>query len=117
MDFPSIHEAMCMSARFLGPHGRRSIPTRRGPIASARCRSSKRWAESRANLRETTMRAVWYDRQGAADEVLVCGELPTPDAGHGEVRVRLEASGVNPSDTYRRRGPPAMEYPRVVTNS
>src|SRR5690348_11273251 len=63
------------------------------------------------------MRAVWNDRQGAADEVLVCGELPTPDAGHGEVRVKLEASGVNPSDTYRRRGPPAMEYPRVVTNS
>jgi NADPH2:quinone reductase len=63
------------------------------------------------------MRAVWYDRQGAADEVLVYGELPTPEAGHGEVRVRLEASGVNPSDTYRRRGPPAMEYPRVVTNS
>jgi NADPH:quinone reductase len=63
------------------------------------------------------MRAVWYDHQGAADEVLVCGELPTPEAGYGEVRVRLEASGVNPSDTYRRRGPPAMEYPRVVTNS
>jgi NADPH2:quinone reductase len=59
------------------------------------------------------MRAVWYDRQGAADEVLVCGELPTPGAGAGEVRVKLEASGVNPSDTYRRRGPPAMEYPRV----
>jgi NADPH2:quinone reductase len=63
------------------------------------------------------MHAVWYDRQGAADEVLVCGELPTPEAGHGEVRVKLEASGVNPSDTYRRRGPPVMEYPRVITNS
>jgi NADPH:quinone reductase len=63
------------------------------------------------------MRAVWYDRQGAADEVLVCGELTTPEAGYGEVRVQLEDSGVNPSDTYRRRGPPAMEYPRVVTNS
>jgi NADPH2:quinone reductase len=63
------------------------------------------------------MRAVWYDRQGAADEVLTCGELPTPEAGNGEVRVKLEASGVNPSDTYRRRGPPAMEYPRVITNS
>src|SRR5277367_4391225 len=63
------------------------------------------------------MRAVWYDRQGSADEVLVCGELPTPEAGYDEVRVRLEASGVNPSDTYRRRGPPAMEYPRVITNS
>ena len=62
------------------------------------------------------MRAVWYDRQGAADDVLVCGELPTPEAGYGEVRVRLEASGVNPSDTYRRGGPPAMEYPRVVTH-
>jgi NADPH2:quinone reductase len=63
------------------------------------------------------MRAVWYDRQGAADEVLVCGELAAPDAGYGEVRVKLEASGVNPSDTYRRRGPLAMEYPRVITNS
>jgi NADPH2:quinone reductase len=63
------------------------------------------------------MRAVWYDRQGAAAEVLTCGELATPHAGHNEVRVRLEASGVNPSDTYRRRGPPAMEYPRVITNS
>ncbi len=63
------------------------------------------------------MRAVWYDRQGPAAEVLTAGELPTPHAGPNEVRVRLEASGVNPSDTYRRRGPPAMEYPRVVTNS
>jgi NADPH:quinone reductase-like Zn-dependent oxidoreductase len=63
------------------------------------------------------MRAVWYDRQGAADDMLVCGELPTPHAGHGEVQVRLKACGVNPSDTYRRRGPPAMEYSRVITNS
>jgi NADPH2:quinone reductase len=64
------------------------------------------------------MRAVWYDRQGPANEVLICGELPTPEPALGEVRVRLEAAGVNPSDTYRRRGPvPAMEYPRVVTCS
>ena len=63
------------------------------------------------------MRAVWYDRQGPAAEVLTCGEIPTPHAGPNEVRVRLEASGVNPSDTYRRRGPPAMEYPRVITDS
>jgi NADPH:quinone reductase len=64
------------------------------------------------------MRAVWYDRQGPAQEVLVRGALPTPEPGSYEVRVRLEAAGVNPSDTYRRRGPaPAMEYPRVVTCS
>jgi NADPH:quinone reductase len=64
------------------------------------------------------MHAVWYDRQGPANEVLVYGELPTPEPGNYEVRVRLEAAGVNPSDTYRRRGPaPPMEYPRVVTCS
>jgi NADPH:quinone reductase len=63
------------------------------------------------------MRAVWYDRQGPADEVIVQGELPTPEPGSGEVRVRLEASGVNPSDTYRRRGAVPAEYPRVIPNS
>jgi NADPH2:quinone reductase len=63
------------------------------------------------------MRAVWYDRQGPASEVIVTGELPTPEPGSGQVRVRLEASGVNPSDTYRRRGAVAAEYPRVIPNS
>lgn len=42
------------------------------------------------------MKAVWYERTGPAPEVLTCGEMPTPVAGPGEVRVRLEASGVNP---------------------
>lgn len=46
------------------------------------------------------------------------GQLPTPEAGPGEVRVRLEASGVNPSDTYRRMGTAGpMEFLRVVPNS
>src|SRR6187431_1381827 len=44
--------------------------------------------------------------------------MPTPNAGPGEVRVRLEASGVNPADVGRRGGSyRAMEYPRVVPNS
>jgi NADPH:quinone reductase len=64
------------------------------------------------------MRAVWYDKQGAARDVLTVGEMPTPTAGHGEVRVRLVASGVNPSDCNRRRGDGhPMEHPRVVPNS
>ena len=63
------------------------------------------------------MRAVWYDKQGPANAVLVAGELPTPEPGTGEVRVRLEASGVNPSDTYRRRGAVPAEYARVIPNS
>ena len=64
------------------------------------------------------MKAVWYERTGPAPEVLTYGEMPTPVAGPGEVRVRLEASGVNPADVGRRGGSyRAMEYPRVIPNS
>ncbi len=71
----------------------------------------------RPMIKGKTMRAVWYDRQGPADEVIIKGELPTPEPGAGQVRVRLEASGVNPSDTYRRRGAVPAEYPKVIPNS
>ena len=61
------------------------------------------------------MKAVWYERTGPAPEVLTYGEMPTPVAGPGEVRVRLEASGVNPADVGRRGGSyRTMEYPRVI---
>ena len=64
------------------------------------------------------MRAVWYERTGPAAEVLTYGEMPTPVAGTGEVRIKLEASGVNPADVGRRGGSyRAMEYPRVIPNS
>lgn len=64
------------------------------------------------------MKAVWYERTGAAPDVLSFGEMPTPTAGPGEVRVRLEASGVNPADVGRRAGSyRAMEFPRVIPNS
>jgi NADPH:quinone reductase len=64
------------------------------------------------------MRAIWYERTGPAAAVLTSGEMPTPVAGSGEVRIRLEASGVNPADTYRRAGTSrAMEFPRVIPNS
>ncbi|MBL6454006.1 NADPH:quinone reductase [Belnapia sp. T6] len=64
------------------------------------------------------MRAVWYDRQGPAGEVLTYGELPTPSPGPGEVLVRLATSGVNPSDWKSRsgRGRP-MTFPRVIPHS
>ena len=64
------------------------------------------------------MRAVWYDRQGPAAEVLTLGSLPDPAPGHGEALVRLEASGVNPSDVRTRAGLQGpMDYPRIVPNS
>ncbi len=64
------------------------------------------------------MKAVWYERTGAAAQVLSVGEMPAPRAGPGEVRVRLHASGVNPSDCNRRAGRGyTMEHPRVIPNS
>jgi len=62
------------------------------------------------------MRAVWYEKTGAASEVLILGERPVPQPAPGEVRVRLHASGVNPSDTKSRsgwRGRP-MAFPLVI---
>jgi NADPH:quinone reductase len=64
------------------------------------------------------VRAVWYERTGPAAEALAFGEMATPVAAPGEVRVRLEASGVNPADVGRRGGSyRAMEFPRVIPNS
>jgi len=63
------------------------------------------------------VKAVWYERTGPPHAVLVAGETPSPEAGAGEVRVRVIASGVNPADCYRRRGDVPMEFPRVIPNS
>jgi NADPH2:quinone reductase len=65
------------------------------------------------------MKAVFYDRQGPAREVLQLGELETPKPGAGEVLVRVKASGVNPSDVKLRAGlrPGGMPFPRIVPHS
>lgn len=55
------------------------------------------------------MKAVWYSQNGPAQEVLTVGELPTPEARPGEVRVRLHTSGVNPSDVKSRRARPVTD--------
>lgn len=64
------------------------------------------------------MKSIWYERTGPAAEVLAFGDMPMPVAGPGEVRIQLEASGVNPADVARRGGGyRAMEYPRIIPNS
>jgi NADPH2:quinone reductase len=65
------------------------------------------------------MRAVWYDRQGPATEVLEVGELPDPQLPHPRMRVRLRYSGINPGDTKKRRGwlGSSMPHPRVIPHS
>lgn len=63
------------------------------------------------------MRAAYYEKKGAAREVLRLGEMVKPAPGPGEVLVRVRASGVNPSDTKSRggaRGNLAMPFPRIV---
>ena len=64
------------------------------------------------------MRAVYYEKNGSAREVLQVGEFDTPHAGAGEVRVKLATSGVNPSDVKSRQGATRkIAYPRVIPQS
>lgn len=63
------------------------------------------------------MKAVWYERNGPAREVLEFGDMPDPEPGPGEVRVRVHASGVNPSDWKTRSGSRPMIAPRVIPHS
>lgn len=50
------------------------------------------------------MKAAYYERQGKASEVLRLRDFPVPQPGPGEVRVRIHASGLNPSDIKARTG-------------
>ncbi|WP_158743762.1 NADPH:quinone reductase [Acidisphaera sp. L21] len=63
------------------------------------------------------MLAAFYERQGAAKDVLRVEEMPTPNPGPGEVRVRLRSSGVNPSDVKSRAGSRPMPGPRIIPHS
>lgn len=65
------------------------------------------------------MRAVWYERQGPAQDVLIHGELEQPVPEVGEVCVRIIRSGINPHDTKNRSGWTRQPMPaaRVVPHS
>ena len=65
------------------------------------------------------MLAAWYERHGAAAEVLEVGEMAAPEPGTGEARVRVTLSGVNPGDTKKRLGwlGSSMPFPRVIPHS
>lgn len=62
------------------------------------------------------MKAAWYTKNGEAKDVLSVGEQPAPKAAPGEVLVRLQSSGVNPSDVKSRRGRP-LAGPLVIPHS
>ncbi len=61
------------------------------------------------------MRQVWITKTGAP-EVLQVREAPDPNAGKGEVRIRVRAAGINFADLMARVGlyPDAPKLPCVV---
>jgi NADPH:quinone reductase len=65
------------------------------------------------------MKAAWYEKQGAARDVLVVGEMDDPQPRAGEVRIRIAFSGVNPGDVKKREDAfgVGMPYPRVIPHS
>jgi NADPH:quinone reductase-like Zn-dependent oxidoreductase len=59
------------------------------------------------------MKAARFARFGGP-EVLEVVDLPEPHAGIGEVRIRVRAAGVNPSDWKKRRGSMDQELPQTL---
>lgn len=58
------------------------------------------------------MKAGWFEKFGAAEDVIHVGEQPKPAVGVGQVLVKLAASGVNPSDVKKRAG----AFPHLLDN-
>ncbi len=64
------------------------------------------------------MRAAYYEKNGAARDVLRVGDVETPHAGPGEVRVKIATSGVNPSDVKSRAGlTRKITWPKLIPQS
>ena len=65
------------------------------------------------------MKAIWYEQPGDAETVLHYDDMDQPTPNAGEVRVRVYASGVNPSDTKFRSGWMGLRqpYPRTIPHN
>src|SRR5262245_29209880 len=64
-----------------------------------------------ARLTGVLMKAVVFDRFGVPEEVLQVRDVPAPEPGPGQVRVRMVLSPINPSDLLVVRG----EYGKLPT--
>src|SRR5215210_3485643 len=61
------------------------------------------------------MKAILCPRWGEPDQVLEVREVPTPECGPGQVRVRMLASPINPSDLFMVRGQYGYQPPLPCT--
>ena len=62
---------------------------------------------------ESTMQAIRVHATGGPD-ALQLDEIPTPEPGRGEVRIRVTAAGLNFIDTYQRSGAYTLDLPAVL---
>ncbi len=65
------------------------------------------------------MKAIAYTQTGPAADVLKLIDLPMPEPGTGEVRVKVQWSGVNPSDVKSRMGlrSKTLAFPQITPHS
>ena len=66
------------------------------------------------------MKAAFYEKKGLATDVLLIGDIPTPEPGFGEVKVKVFVSAINPSDTKTREGwggNTEMPYPCIIPHN
>ena len=103
--------APATDGRILSTHGHRATTgeatdqrvLRRAPVRGHQLPSTSQrtrnvvMAEPQPVTAPSTMRAVSQDRAGAPD-VLKVVETRRPEAGRGEILVRVQAAGVNPAD-------------------
>src|SRR4051812_35982993 len=90
-------------------------PTPNATVLQARPTGSR----GAIDRRTPPMLAAFYERPGAARDVLQLATLPDPQPQAGEVRVRMRWSGVNPSDVKSRAGSrgPTLPFPRIIPHS
>lgn len=50
------------------------------------------------------MKAAWFEEFGDAQNAIIFGEQPKPEPNTGEVLIKLQFTGVNPSDVKKRAG-------------
>src|SRR5919204_5217276 len=74
-------------------------------LPQSQIHSQGNWARSCCRVLEyKTMKAIVFDRFGDPAEVLQVRDLPVPEPGRGQVRVRMIYSPINPSDLMVVRG-------------